>query len=151
MPSFLANGLSVVSANVGVSSVYREVCDNKLEPYSPDIEVSSLIDTGASISIVDINLLKKLRIHEKDSSFIQGFNGSSTEYPTFDVWLKVISRTGHLLVEIRDLRVAGANLGDYGYNAILGMDILKTFTLRFLHTSNFVDMHPTDLIDGAGI
>jgi len=143
MPRFLANGLVVINARVGVSSAYREFCDKNMEPFRPEVEAIALIDTGASVSCVDRGLVEKLCIRQKDSIYVSGFSGASQEYPTYDVWLKIVNRSAQTIIEDRDLRVVGTDLSTREYKVIIGMDLLHCFTLKLLHVADFVELCET--------
>lgn len=143
MPRFLDNGLVSITALVGVSSAFREVCYNKLEPFRRDIQALALVDTGATTSCVDEELLKSLRITEKDSMSVSGFSGPSQKFPTYDVWLKVITRTGETIMESEDLRVIGTDLGSRDYKVIIGMDLLHCFTIQLLRETKLAELFET--------
>jgi len=53
----LFNGLPLVNVRVGHSDAYREQCERNLEPVPSDIQVKALLDTGASITVIDSDLV----------------------------------------------------------------------------------------------
>jgi len=143
MPSFLDSKLAVIAVEVGVSSAFQEVCDRNMDAYSLPRQALALIDTGASVSIVDLSVINHLLIAEKERTSVCGFIGDPQEFPTYDVSLKVLNRSGEVILNESDFRVVGANLKSNGYDAIIGMDLLHSFTLRFLHQKGLADIRAT--------
>lgn len=150
MPSFLECGLVTIQATIGVSSAYRDYCAENMERHRPDKQARALIDTGAQSTIVNMDLLDGLQVSAKDETSVMGIHGNSKKHPVFDVWLKVINKSGDLLLESKDLRVVGMPLGTDSYAAILGMDVLGTFTLQFLRVAQLAHMTET-VLPGEGI
>jgi predicted aspartyl protease len=115
-----------------------------MERYRPDQAARVLIDTGAQSTIVNKTLLESLCIHAKDETSVMGIHGDSSKHPVYDVRMRVVNKKGNVVLDVQDLRVVGMPLGALSYSAILGMDVLRNFTLRFLHSVSLADMTQTE-------
>lgn len=135
----LTHGLPLVDVLIGHSDAYREYCQPALEPTPPDIAVRALVDTGASISVIDSSVISRLRLKDRGVCKVRGFDGgskeasSSNEYLNYDVALALIDEIGLPGIRVGNLQAVGAPMGYEGYDVLLGLDFLKhcTLTLRF--------------------
>lgn len=146
MPSFLSSGLVAIKASLGASGAWREVCHGRLEPFMPDATAVALIDTGASVTVVDRSLVEHLRIHQKGSQMVRVLGSGGAHFPTYDVWLKVMDRNGSVLFDEPNHSVICADLDNEEYFAILGMDLLQSFTLRMNRPAGVVELLPTGAV-----
>ena len=145
MASFISGDkLATIKVKLGVSSAWRQVCGNNLERCQPDSEAIALIDTGATVSIVDNAIIDRLCISSKGTKKVRGFCGPTLEYQAFDVSLKAINKHGNEIITEPDHLVIGADLNHDKYSIILGMDLLHSFTLKFLYSDGIADMEKTE-------
>lgn len=146
MPSFISCGLAVIEVSVGASAVYRDYCLERMEVYRrPDRQVPALIDTGADATVIDLDVLETLCLASYDVRRVQDFNGGSQEYPVFVVHLQVRTKSGEVVFDDANFEVVGAPLKSESYQAILGMDVLHAFTLKFHRQTGFVEITPTEV------
>lgn len=143
MPSFLSSGLVAIKVSLGASGAWREVCHSRLELFMTDVSVVALIDTGASMTVVDRSIVEHLHIHQKGSQTVRVLGSGGAHFPTYDVWLKVMNRDGAVLFDEPNHSVICAELDNEEYFAILGMDVLQSFTLRMNRPAGVVEMLPT--------
>ena len=134
----LIDGLPVVKVRIGHSDAWRELCDRNLEPVPPDITVNALIDTGASITVLDAALVRRLGLRDRGVCRVRGFDGSlhadpaTREYFNYDISLSIPGAEGGVVLRVGDLQVVGAPLSCAAYDMLLGLDVLRhcTLTLR---------------------
>ncbi|MCF7788081.1 MAG: retropepsin-like domain-containing protein [Prosthecobacter sp.] len=144
MPSFISCGLAVIEISVGASAVYRDYCLERMEVYRrPDRQVPALIDTGADATVIDLDVLEALCLASYDVRRVQDFNGGSQEYPIYVVRLQVRTKSGAVIFEDANFEVVGAPLKSESYQAILGLDVLHAFTLKFHRQTGFVEIAAT--------
>jgi len=134
----LQDGLPVVKVRIGHSDAWRELCDRNLEPVPPDITVNALIDTGASITVLDASLVRRLGLRDRGVCRVRGFDGSmhadpaAREYFNYDISLSIPNGEAGVVVRVADLQVVGAPLSCAAYDMLLGLDVLRhcSLTLR---------------------
>lgn len=144
MPSFISCGLAVIEVSVGASAVYRDYCLERMEVYRrPDCQVPALVDTGADATVIDLGVLEDLCLASYDVRRVEGFNGGAQEYPVYVVRLQVRTKSGEVIFDDANFEVVGAPLKNESYQAILGMDVLHAFTLKFHRRTDFVEIVPT--------
>lgn len=146
MPSFISCGLAVIQVSIGASALHRDDCARRMEAYRrPDCHVPALIDTGADTTVVDLGILEYLCLPSYDTRKVEGFDGASQDCPVYNVLLKVVTKSGAVLFEDSNFEVVGVRQNSAHYKAILGMDILHKFTLRFHRDTDFVEILPTTI------
>jgi len=142
----LVNGLPIVSIRLGVSEAFKSHCDRQMEPYPEDLQVRALIDTGASITVIDDQLVSRLCLRSKGFCKVRGFDNSPDgsashkEYPNYDVSLSIWKTTTETTLHIPDLQVVAVPLDCTDYDMLLGMDVLRRCTLHFHFSDNFFDI-----------
>lgn len=135
----LQNGLPLVDVRIGHSDAFRELCERNLDPVPPDITVKALIDTGASITVIDSTLVRRLRLRDRGVCRVRGFDGNlhadpaAREYLNYDVSLAIPDGDGNPIIRVGDLQSVGAPLNCEDYQVLLGLDVLRhcILTLRF--------------------
>jgi hypothetical protein len=135
----LLHGLPLVEVRIGHSDAFRELCERNLDPVPPDITVKALIDTGASITVIDSALVRRLRLRDRGVCRVRGFDGdlhadpAAREYLNYDISLAIPDAEGAPIIRIGDLQSVGAPLNCEDYQMLLGLDVLRhcTVTLRF--------------------
>lgn len=121
------NGLPVVSVQLGASDAYQEFCARNMEPAPRAVIVRALIDTGASITVVDAALLEKLRLRDRGFCRVRGFDSTSpvSEYLNYDVSLAILDASGGPpVIRLGNLQAVSADLRHPGYEVLLGADVL---------------------------
>lgn len=109
--------------------------DKRLEPWPRAIpkeqEVNALIDTGASVSIIDISKLEEMRLPVRGYCKINGFDslddgGKVKVYPNYEVGLSLFGLAGgNPIISIREGQIVGHQLANARFNALIGMDVLR--------------------------
>lgn len=77
----LPDGLPVVKMRIGHSDAWRELCDRNLEPVPQDITVNALIDTGASITVLDASLVGRLGLRDRGVCRVRGLMAACMPIP----------------------------------------------------------------------
>jgi len=105
--------------------------------------VSALIDTGASVTIIEKSIVDELELPAHGYCPICGFdsrteNGDGPKkYPNYEVGLSIVDSDGeNPLLTIRTGQAVGHSLGNTRFDAIIGMDVL--------HHCNFSVYGPDD-------
>jgi len=96
-----------------------------------EITVSALIDTGASVTIIDKSIVDQLELQAHGFCPISGFdsrteNGDGPKkYPNYEVGLSILDTDeGNPLLTIRTGQAVGHSLSNTRFDAIIGMDVL---------------------------
>jgi len=97
-----------------------EYLAEKGKPIPPPVSGNALLDTGASISVVDLEVISRLQISPIGVARILTASGE-TNQNLFPLRFNL----PHLFIDVR--AVAGADLRRQGIIAILGRDILSRF------------------------
>jgi len=103
----------------------------KCEPWPraipKEITVKALIDSGASVSILDDGLVEKMRLQVTGYCPITGFNSlESTRCPNYDVgYLFIDHENESELLRIEIGQIVGQPISNERFDAIIGMDVLK--------------------------
>ncbi|MGV3660379.1 MAG: retroviral-like aspartic protease family protein [Prosthecobacter sp.] len=134
----LQHGLPLLDVRIGHSDAFRELCDRNLDPVLPDITVKALVDTGASITVIDSALVRRLRLRDRGVCRVRGFDGDlhadpgTREYLNYDLSLAIPGVGGGAMVRVGDLQSVGAPLNCEDYQLLLGLDVLQhcVLTLR---------------------
>lgn len=94
-------------------------------------EVSALIDTGASVSIIDTSLVDELELQSKGYCPVSGFdsrteNGDGPKrYPNYEVGLSILDESSRdPIITIETGQAVGHSLSNTRFDAIIGMDVL---------------------------
>lgn len=109
---------------------------NQMEPW-PDavpkeIEVTALIDTGASVSIIDSSIVEKLALRSYGYCRVSGFDspagnsGKAKRYPNYEVGFSLLDESGEASVlTVGTGQLVGQALTSPRFDAMIGMDVLK--------------------------
>lgn len=87
----------------------------------------ALIDTGASLTCVDIEVARQLRLPEVGRTLMQSASHSDQEMPLFPVGIDFPNAGLHF----EPPRAMGANLKTQGIVILVGMDALSNCTLYY--------------------
>ncbi|MGV3659788.1 MAG: retropepsin-like aspartic protease [Prosthecobacter sp.] len=138
MPSFTDRGLVVIQATIGPDQARRDYCDRYQERYAADVTAPALIDTGAEVCVVDLAILESLHLQAHDERNLNGVNGDSVLRPVFNIWLKVLTKDGTVVIDQPNQEVFGVNFVSGDYKIILGMDVLRSITLQINRDKHWV-------------
>ena len=129
----LDQGKAILSAKISISSARADFLATSCEVGPTPLEVRALIDTGASISIVDEEYLGALRIYPRGFCDVLSFhNEESTprKFQNYDIDLEILGR------QFKNLQVVGARLMSTHFQMLLGRDILVNFDYSFLNSKD---------------
>ncbi|MBL7004987.1 MAG: TIGR02281 family clan AA aspartic protease [Gammaproteobacteria bacterium] len=117
---------SIQNSN-GLQTVEIKIKQNRQGHYLLRAQVNKkpvlfLIDSGATVTSIPMNLAKKLNLDKGMPFSVQTANGKATAYQTIIKELKLGSIT------LKNVR-ASLNPGMNGHEALLGMNVLKNFEL----------------------
>jgi hypothetical protein len=144
--SVSAPGL-ILDVLVWVSTPYRRLLDSSKRTLPPVATVRAMIDTGATISIIDQAVIARLGVPSTGSVTVHSPTTGQTPQPAlqYDVGLVIPgSDPAKAVFSLSSIAVIEADFSAHGgeYNALLGLDVLekgillfngpaKTFTLTF--------------------
>jgi hypothetical protein len=111
---------------------YSRQCEPWPKCLPKEIEVDALIDTGASVSIIDSSIVEQLRLRSYGYCPISGFDsrdgadGKVRQYPNYEAGLVLMDSCGTSpLLTIKTGQIVGHQVAAARFLAILGMDVLK--------------------------
>jgi predicted aspartyl protease len=135
---------------IGVSQPHRNYLAAALEKAPDDIVVRALIDTGASVTLIDNSVIEKLRLQDRGECKVRGFDNSlhaSLEekiYLNYDVSFAILNKARDQEVVIAPaLQAVGADLGYKDFDVLLGLDVLKLCTLFMDLSGDHFDIGPS--------
>jgi hypothetical protein len=147
----LTRGLPIVPVRLGVSQPHRDYLARNLEAAPTDIVVSALIDTGASLTIVDSSVIERLGLTDRGFCYVRGFDGNlhaapeAKEYLNYDASFAILADfvSGQEVVVSRALQVVGVDMGHSEFQVLLGRDFLRHCTLYLDLASEHFDVAPS--------
>jgi len=109
--------------------------DKSLEPWPQavpkEVEVAALIDTGASVTILDHQLIQRMRHQPRGYCNISGFDSKSsdqadaTSYPNYEMGLTLLGATDDdCILDVEAAQIVGHDIPNKNFSAIIGMDVL---------------------------
>jgi hypothetical protein len=148
MRCVLTQGLPLVEVVIGHSDAYREYCESQMEPVLPDLRVMALVDTGASITVIDSSVVSRLRLRDRGVCRVRGFDGSlvphgAAEYLNYDISLIIGASDGNCIAAIGNLQAVGVSLGYDQYHVLLGLDVLRHCKLTLNVAEDYFEMIST--------
>lgn len=105
----------------------------------PQKRISALIDTGASCSCVDRQILDELKLVSRDESDVYTPSGK-TKQALYDICISIPVNSDKLM----NIQILGANLSGQPYGVLLGRDVLKKCTLIYNGWDNSYFLMATD-------
>lgn len=125
---------AVVDAAVMVSFAKQDALKAEGQSVPNAIKIRALIDTGASISAVDPEVLTTLALTQTGEADIHtpSTGGTPVQRPTYDVVIGIYAgRPGDLHFISDTVQVTGSELKHHGFNALIGTDILRKCILYY--------------------
>jgi hypothetical protein len=147
----LTKGLPIVPVRIGISLPYRQYLTRSLERCPNDQIVYALIDTGATLTVIDSSIVAKLCIPDRGYCTVRGFDGNlhaapeAKMYLNYDVSLAILSSgsDSQEVVVSNALQVVGADLGHKDFQMLLGLDVLRQCTLFMDLSGGHFDVAPS--------
>jgi hypothetical protein len=96
--------------------------------------VRALIDTGASLSAVDLPVLQALNLSQTGEADVHtpSTGGSAVKIPTFDVKIGILAgRPDDMHFISETIQVTGSDLSNFGFSVLIGRDILAKCILHY--------------------
>lgn len=97
-----------------------------------EMDVEALVDTGASVSIIDSSIAEKMNLIPLGFCAISGFDslegdsGNVKKYPNYEAGLVILQASGETpVLTIKAGQIVAHQLDNPGFQAIIGMDVLK--------------------------
>lgn len=97
-----------------------------------EVKVKALIDTGASVSILDSTFANQMQLRSNGYCTISGFDssgagiGQSKKYPNYEVGVSLMDEeNGNAILTVESGQIVGHSISNARFGAIIGMDILK--------------------------
>ncbi|MFP4136310.1 MAG: aspartyl protease family protein [Candidatus Acetothermia bacterium] len=135
-PDALAKDGSTMDVEVHITDQHAKILeDNDKEIPSPQSS-KGLIDTGASISAIDLDLLQKLNISPIGATKVSTPSGQATQ----ELYAVKFSFPGKGLPDMTSLNVLGSDLKRQNISALIGRDILRHCLLVYDGTSGSVTL-----------
>jgi hypothetical protein len=143
MQYLLGHNMPLVPVKIGISGPAKAYFDQQLDPYPPDLEVTALIDTGATVTVIDQTIVHRLRLLQRGECTVRGFDSQmhasehSRRYPNYDVSLTILAAQGEPqpVVICPAVQVIGTDIGHDRFQILLGLDVLRHCTL-FMHLAD---------------
>jgi len=110
---------------VSVPQTLIDHLTSKGEPVPPTVSGNALVDTGASISVVDLEVISKLKISPVGVVRVQTTAGQ-VDQNVFPMRFKLPNLT------IESETVVGADLKPHRIVALIGRDVLSRFVFIYL-------------------
>jgi len=109
---------------------------NRCEPWPrtvpKELKFDALIDTGASVSIIDSGIVERMPLRCFGYCPISGFDsqgsdgGKPKEYPNYEAGLVLLDACGDTpMLTVKTGQIVGHHIGNRRFQVILGMDVLK--------------------------
>ena len=125
----------ILSVLIGISAHRREALKKLGHNIPPVVSANMLIDTGASMTCVDENIIKKLQIMPK--GVVQGNTPSTKDTPhsffTYDI--EIIFPGDHSKI-IPAIPVISSHFSSQGHDGLIGRDILAMARLIYSGPDN---------------
>lgn len=140
MSRALTNRMPIIRVKIRVGPVtlrhLEESYANRCEPWPrcipKELEVDALIDTGASVSIIDSSIVEEMPLRSYGYCPISGFDsqggdeGKAKQYPNYEAGLILLDASGLTpFLTVKTGQIVGHRVGDKKFKALLGMDVLK--------------------------
>lgn len=113
-----------------IGATRREVMEGRSVGLEfPEIPVHALIDTGASLTIINPEIAKTCKLRQTDTNKINAVGGATGEYPAYGA---SISFPGTELPGIDVIRVVACPIVKQRYfSCLVGRDILQKWLLNY--------------------
>ncbi len=121
-----------MDVRIGVSQPRKDALQKAGQVVPPDAIIRALVDTGASCTCVDPDILKQLQLTPKGKAptHTPSTGGVAVEQDVYDVSLSLI-HPHSLSLTLRVLPVLSAHLSVQGIHALIGRDILDRCLLVY--------------------
>ncbi len=147
----LTNGMPIVPVSIGVSAPRRAYLERLMDPVPADIVVMALVDTGATLSVIDQTIVSRLCLVDSGFCTVRGFNialhdtEEANQYPNYDVSFSIMSDAipRQEVVVAEALQVISSNLLNVDFQILIGLDILRRCTLFMDLSSDHFDIAPS--------
>lgn len=135
MPHFtlqIGPGGPLLTAFVGVSHPRAAALQAANQPIPQPVQISALVDTGASCTCIDPSVLQQLKLTPTGSVSINTPTTGNTPHATqaYDVALIIPAPKGTPLV-LKAIQVVECDLDAQGFQALIGRDILSECVLAY--------------------
>lgn len=122
----------LVKLRIGVSNYRALALKSRGQVVPPDIDITALIDTGASNCCVDSTCIQQLGLTPTGSINIRTPSTGANAHPTYLYDIKVVLPHMAISKIYAALPVAGApNLASQGIQMLLGRDVLAQCLLTY--------------------
>lgn len=140
MSRALTSRMPIIRVKILIGPVtlrHREASyDKHFEPWPKsmpkELEVSALIDTGASVTIIDASIVEALQLRNYGYCPISGFDSQGSagekprEYPNYEAGIVLLESTGDTpLLTVKTGQVVGHTIKNSRFEVLIGMDVLK--------------------------
>jgi hypothetical protein len=133
-PDALAKDGSTLEVEVHVTDRHAKILEDNDKNIPSPQSGKGLIDTGASISAIDVDMLQKLDISPIGATKVSTPSGQATQ----ELYAVKFSFPGKGLPDMTSLNVLGSNLKKQDICALIGRDILRHCLLVYDGTSGSI-------------
>lgn len=126
-PGYLQPHGPGLAVEVGVPSAHAAALTAGSHPLPPSAPGSALIDTGASVSAVDLTILQGLGIRAVNSIPLVTPSGTTTQ----GVYVVRLTFPGSPIPTLDPVPVMGSSLQGFGHIALLGRDFLAGALMNY--------------------
>lgn len=116
----------VLPVQVGIPTALAKQMEAEGQTPPPPEEIPALVDTGASITAINIETAQRLGLQATGSMQIGGATGSANQ-PVYAAMLKIPDP----FIEFDPIQVAGAQLSGTPFQMLIGRNILCSMMLSY--------------------
>jgi hypothetical protein len=129
----------LLTANIGVSEGREAALKAAGQPVPTLIVLRAMVDTGASCTCVDPDLLAPLGLSTTGPASIHtpSTDGVPVAYPQFDVSLLIAAFATQPILHLRTVPIVALPLKRQGIDALIGRDVLKQCVLHYNGSTGF--------------
>ncbi|HVZ17519.1 MAG TPA: retropepsin-like aspartic protease [Terriglobales bacterium] len=123
----LRSGGPRIQVALGPSAAEYELAELQGSPLPPPLKISALIDTGASITVINPKLAETRKLQQTGSVQLSAA-GNQGKYP---VYVASLSFPGQELRSFEIIQVVGCQLPQQPISCLIGRDVLRRWLLTY--------------------
>ncbi|MBK8267029.1 MAG: retroviral-like aspartic protease [Planctomycetes bacterium] len=122
----ISPGGPIVELAIGVSAPHQQALQKAGQPIPPSVRVRGLVDTGASGTCIDPDVLTKLKLTPRGQVLMHTPSTAGTPQPCDQYDVSIVLMHPKLSLTIYALPViSSAKLASQGFQVLIGRDVLR--------------------------